>query len=727
MQSQDRVGAMGADENSGTQAELTALAARVAALERQVAELSGAVRHPAQAAPVALAHEVRVAAVPPSMPGAPPPMPSAPPPMPDAAARMSLMPGIPPRAAVAPPPFAAPQAGRSLESRLGSQVFNAVGILAILAGTSYFLKLAIERGWVGPVARVLIGLVAGVALVLWSERFRRTGMKAFSFSLKAVGSAVLYLTLRASFHLYHQLPAGVALFAMVLVTAWNGFMAWSQDAELLAAYGLVGGFATPLLLASGGDHEAFLFAYVGAIDVATVLLLRWKPWRRLVLPAMAATIVYFFGYCARFFHSGLGSTEWRAPVWDGQSTETAIFALMFFAIFAVVSAKGYSTLETAAGEVIVPVLVPLVNVAFLAVALYGVMQDSGLHTSLAWLMVGLAALCLGLMRVQATAVAGAMYLASAVAFLTIAIPLKASGHSLTTAWLVEGLVLYWAATRVQGESGAPATVLKVLSAAGYCLGLAALVADHLWLSSHMDFFNAALASALIAVGALGGAAWLASEPERRDDATLLVALGAIDLVALLLTWREGVISQFAEYGVAHPAFANAEFATALVGLGVLAVVVWVGYRLGSDSAGGFGTRNFVGFAGGTLIAFNLLAILSVVREIGALWSRNGDDLQRSLAISGFLMAYGAALLAAGFWRRSAFVRWQGLVLLIFTIAKVFLYDISGLSQGYRVASFMGLGALLMGVSYAYQKDWLGLKPVAAPVEPPPPPPLGGEL
>jgi len=58
---------------------------------------------------------------------------------------------------------------------------------------------------------------------------------------------------------------------------------------------------------------------------------------------------------------------------------------------------------------------------------------------------------------------------------------------------------------------------------------------------------------------------------------------------------------------------------------------------------------------------------------------------------------------------------------------VFLYDISGLSQGYRVASFMGLGALLMGVSYAYQKDWLGLKPVAAPVEPPPPPPLGGEL
>ena len=79
------------------------------------------------------------------------------------------------------------------------------------------------------------------------------------------------------------------------------------------------------------------------------------------------------------------------------------------------------------------------------------------------------------------------------------------------------------------------------------------------------------------------------------------------------------------------------------------------------------------------------------------------------------MAYGAGLLAIGFVRRSAFVRWQALVLLLFTISKVFLYDISGLSAGYRVVSFMGLGAVLLGISYAYQKDWLGLK--TPPVEP----------
>ena len=73
------------------------------------------------------------------------------------------------------------------------------------------------------------------------------------------------------------------------------------------------------------------------------------------------------------------------------------------------------------------------------------------------------------------------------------------------------------------------------------------------------------------------------------------------------------------------------------------------------------------------------------------------------------MLYAAGLLLAGFWRNSAFLRWQGLVLLAFTIAKVFVYDIANLSQGYRVLSLLGLGALLLSVSFAYQRDWLRLR------------------
>ncbi|HLJ78489.1 MAG TPA: DUF2339 domain-containing protein, partial [Acidobacteriaceae bacterium] len=67
------------------------------------------------------------------------------------------------------------------------------------------------------------------------------------------------------------------------------------------------------------------------------------------------------------------------------------------------------------------------------------------------------------------------------------------------------------------------------------------------------------------------------------------------------------------------------------------------------------------------------------------------------------------LLAIGFWKRTAFLRWQGLVLLALAIAKVFTVDVSELSQGYRILSFLGLGALLLAVSFVYQRDWLHLR------------------
>jgi uncharacterized membrane protein len=50
-----------------------------------------------------------------------------------------------------------------------------------------------------------------------------------------------------------------------------------------------------------------------------------------------------------------------------------------------------------------------------------------------------------------------------------------------------------------------------------------------------------------------------------------------------------------------------------------------------------------------------------------------------------------------------------LILLVFTIGKTFIYDMRGLSQGYHGLSFFGLGALLMAISFAYQKDWLSLR------------------
>jgi uncharacterized membrane protein len=91
------------------------------------------------------------------------------------------------------------------------------------------------------------------------------------------------------------------------------------------------------------------------------------------------------------------------------------------------------------------------------------------------------------------------------------------------------------------------------------------------------------------------------------------------------------------------------------------------------------------------------------------WSKiRSIQIARGFAYSALWMSYGALLMVIGFWKRSAFVRWQALILIAATTVKVFTYDVSELDRGYRILSFIVLGALLLAVSFIYQRDWLKL-------------------
>ncbi len=699
---------------------LAGLAARVSELEREVAALKLNVRGEASLSSQSVSISGQKAAAP-----VPPPPVRSFEPLPPALQR--LVPGaneVPDRGAnAAAPGPGAPR--RSLEDRLGGQVFSRVGIVALLIAASWGLKLAFENQWIGPVGRVAIGLLAGAGLVLWSERFRRKGFPAFSFTLKAVATGVLYLTLWAGFRIYGLLPAPVALGLMIAVTAWNAFMAWSQNSELLAAYALSGAFATPLLLSTGGNHEIFLFTYIGSIDLATLLLLRLKPWPRLLLSALAGTVAFYFGWYLRFYDFLFVSGNSTPPF-----AVTTAFLLSFGVLFALGSVRGFLrwTEATAAGPEHVPservlgrspailsVLVPFGNAGFVALGLSLMVRQQFHVDLLPWLMAGLALLYLLLMRVQRTVTAAAMHLALAVIFLTVAIPLKASGHTLTIAWFAEGLTLFWVSTRIAAEeadAGAkltPARILRALSLAGYLLGLGSLFVSNDVLNRG-DHFAADLVSSLCGAAAFAAAAWLSLRPpgtanERFPRLGMVSVLG-LEAVALILAAREFE----SRSGLVERAFFNRDFASALLALLLLGGTVYALAKLPREGH----SKLFIRFAGVTFVLFNLLAILSVETEINALWHLSENNLQRSLAVSGFLMLYGALLLLLGFIRRSGFTRWQALLLILFTILKVFLYDMHSLSQGYRVLSFFGLGVLLLAVSFAYQKDWLGLK--AAPSE-----------
>jgi uncharacterized membrane protein len=542
----------------------------------------------------------------------------------------------------------------SLERRIGSQWLNRVGVVAVLIGVSYFLKLAFDNGWIGPGLRVLMGCLGGVGLCWWSERFRRANSVAFSHSLKAVGIGVLYLSLWASFQLYHLLSAAIAFVAMMLVTAATAGMAMTQDAELLAGLALLGGLLTPVLCNTHENHEAALFGYLLLLSLGALALQRVKPWPRILFGA-------FVGTCL------LGAMWFDSYYSDDQFAATLLFLSLLFALFASAPLCAVRPPEHGrAGDARSEVLLATLNAAGYFYAITVLLQISGVSAQPreGAYALGLAAVYAGLgvalarrARDSAGVPGGAERLPQmthyglAITFLTVGIALRLHQHWITLAWLVEGSLVFWAGARTQHRG------VKLFAAVVAALGLLRLLTVDLYMwGEQPPLWNARLATFAVAIAAL---LWMidldAHSPDCEADRRLLAA-GAIvvNLLALLAAGLE-----------IHDSFEP-----------LLRAAVW---------SPGYPTFGDVQRARHSLV------------------------ILRSFSYSALLMLYGAGLMWLGFARRSALLRWQAIMLIAVTIVKVFFFDVSELDHLWRVLSFMVLGALLLAISYAYQRDWLGLQ------------------
>ncbi|MDR3725288.1 MAG: DUF2339 domain-containing protein [Terracidiphilus sp.] len=546
----------------------------------------------------------------------------------------------------------APESSRadlSLESRIGSQWFNRVGIVAVLIGMAWFLKFAIDNHWIGPVGRVLIGLLAGTCFIAWSESFRARGYAAFSYSLKAVGSGTLYLSLWTAFQLYHLIPSGVAFAAMVAITAFNAFMAWAQDSELLALYAIAGCLSTPLLVSTGENHQIALFSYLLLMDLAILVLVALKPWSRLLFVTFVGSQLFLMAWWAEYYS-------------DAQALRTACFAGSFFLLFALAPRlaswnTGLVPLDSnplptpSAWDSLALIVLPVLNAAAGFIAFYNLLDRPGATWAQPWLAVLFAAFYLLLLRLpeneffhESPALLTSLHLATAVVFLTIAIPLRAHGRWLTVGWLAESAALLWVARRERSR------LLQTLATGCLLLGLITLITVNPT-AALTPLLNRRFATYLFAVAVCAFTAWIAAAAHKNGQFEMIVP------------WQ------------------NLAVAAAL--------------------------------------AVDLLILIAIGCEIDSFWwhLRWQGDFNRledfrtyaQFTYSAWFMLYGSLLLTLGIARRSAFLRWQALVLLTVSIGKVFLIDTSELSQGLRILSFLGLGALLLAVSFIYQRDYLHLR------------------
>jgi uncharacterized membrane protein len=188
-----------------------------------------------------------------------------------------------------------PLADHNWEANIGGKFFTVIGAVAILFGLGFFLKYAFDHNLISPVARVFLGLVLG-GIFVGLGQYAKKKYTLYGHLLAGLGLGVFYLSIYASFSLYHLVSQTVAFAAMILVTVLGTTLAIKDDSEAMAGLAQFGGFITPLILTTGGNHPHTLFGYLILLDIGILIVNYLKPWQTLSITSLLGTSLIYAGW-----------------------------------------------------------------------------------------------------------------------------------------------------------------------------------------------------------------------------------------------------------------------------------------------------------------------------------------------------------------------------------------------------------------------------------------------
>lgn len=245
--------------------------------------------------------------VPTVTPAPPAPAPRMPPAPLAAASSAASQPG--PAAAerppIAPPPRppAAPPALRErfdLERIAGAKLFPAVAGITLVIGAIFFLQHSMAQGWLQPPVRVLIGLTVAIGLLVVCELKAARNYPSIANALDAAAIAILFATFFAAHALWNLIPGWLAFVLLGAVTAIAALLSIRRESLFIAVLGLLGGFATPVLLSTGENRPIPLFAYLLLLNIGLAWVAYRNTWPVLTALTLLFTTIYQWGWVARF-------------------------------------------------------------------------------------------------------------------------------------------------------------------------------------------------------------------------------------------------------------------------------------------------------------------------------------------------------------------------------------------------------------------------------------------
>jgi uncharacterized membrane protein len=177
-----------------------------------------------------------------------------------------------------------------------------VGVMLLVVGMILLFRYAVQRGWLTPEMRVVIGLVVGAGL-LGAGAFFFTGRRLYRQILMGGGIVILFITGLAATELYQLISESFALvfFAVVAGTAFR--IASRLNESVIASIGAAGALVPPSILLADTLPGPVLWWYLAIVITWTGVLMTLRGWERPLLFAALLSVLALLHNVPATFHA----------------------------------------------------------------------------------------------------------------------------------------------------------------------------------------------------------------------------------------------------------------------------------------------------------------------------------------------------------------------------------------------------------------------------------------
>lgn len=183
----------------------------------------------------------------------------------------------------------------NVEKFIGENLISKIGIAITVIGVGIGAKYAIDHQLISPLTRIILGYLAGIALLGFAIKLKKN-YENFSAVLLSGAMAILYFITYAAYGFYDLIPQALTFVLMVVFTAFTVLASIQYNRQVIAHIGLVGAYAVPFLLSDGSGRVEVLFSYMAIINAGILIIAVKRYWKPLYVSAFVLTWLIFLSW-----------------------------------------------------------------------------------------------------------------------------------------------------------------------------------------------------------------------------------------------------------------------------------------------------------------------------------------------------------------------------------------------------------------------------------------------